>query len=95
MKICRVDFKTYAETHDYATPTDTVAERPKEAIFLGDTKNFQRSYKFLSLSTGQIITRKQFTSLPMPQSVIKKWKIWPSRITTKKILFSLTETGTL
>ena len=37
---CRVEFETYAETHDYATTTNTVAELPKEAIFLGDTKNF-------------------------------------------------------
>ena len=49
-----------------------MAERSKEAIFLGATKNFQRSCKFLGLRTGQIITRKQFTSLPMPQYVIKK-----------------------
>ena len=55
-----VEFETYAETHDYATPTNTVAERPKEAIFLGDTKKFQRSYKFLSLRTGQRITRNFF-----------------------------------
>ena len=95
IKKCRVEFDTYAETHDYATPTNTVAERPKEAIFLGATRKFQRSCKFLSLRTGQRITRKKFTSQPMPQSVIKKWKIWPPRITTKKILCSLTETGTL
>ena len=93
MKIYRVEFETYADTRDYATTTNTVAERPKEAIFLGDTKNFQRSYKFLSLRKGQIITRKQFTSLPMPQSVIKKWNICPSRKTTKKTFCSLTETG--
>ena len=58
---CRVEFGTYAETHDDATPTNTVAERPKEAIFLGPTKNFTSSWKFLSLWTGQIIKRKQFT----------------------------------
>ena len=33
----RVYFGTYAETHDDATPTKTVAERSKEAIFLGPT----------------------------------------------------------
>ena len=59
MKIYRVEFETYAETHDDSNPTNTVAERPKEAIFLGATKNFQRSCKFLSLRTGQRITRKK------------------------------------
>ena len=91
IKNFRLDFETYAETHNNANPTKTVAERPKEAIFLGATKNFQRSHKFLSLRTGQIITREKFTSLPMPQSVIKKWKIWPSRKNTNKTLCSLTK----
>ena len=40
MKIFRVEFETYAENHNNATPTNTVSERPKEAIFLGATKNF-------------------------------------------------------
>ena len=48
MKNCRVEFKTYAETHDYATPTDTVAERPKEAIFLGDTKKLPAQLEVFS-----------------------------------------------
>ena len=46
--------------------------KEKKTIFLGPTKNFQRSLKFLRLSTGHIITRKQLTSLSMPQYVIKK-----------------------
>ena len=37
MKNCRVEFETYAETHDDANPTNTAAELPKEAIFLGAT----------------------------------------------------------
>ena len=59
MKNCRVEFETYAEAHDDATPTKTVAGRPKDAIFLGATKKFQRSCKFLSLRTGQRIKRKK------------------------------------
>ena len=43
MKNCRVEFEKYSETRDDANPTNTVAEQPKEAIFLGATKNFQRS----------------------------------------------------
>ena len=95
MKNCKVEFDTYAETRDDATPTNTVAERPKEAIFLGATKNFQSSCKLLCLRTRQRITRKQLTSQPMPQSVIKKWKIWPSRITTKRIIPIMICTGGL
>ena len=50
-KDCTVEFGTYAENHYDATPTKNVAEISKEAIFLGPTKNFQRSCKFLSLRT--------------------------------------------
>ena len=42
------------------------------AIYLGTTKNLQGSWKFASLRTVQIITRKQFTPIPMPIYLIKQ-----------------------
>jgi hypothetical protein len=43
------------------------------AICLGPTGNFQGSYKFLNLHTGQRITCRKWTDLrPMPQEVIKR-----------------------
>ncbi len=32
----------------------------------------QGSYKFLSLTTGKNVTRRKFTEMPMPDSVIRK-----------------------
>jgi hypothetical protein len=39
---------------------------------MGPTGNLQRSYKFLSLSTGKKVTRRKFTEMPITDSVIKK-----------------------
>ena len=64
IKNCRVEFWTSAETYDDATPTNTVAELSTEDILLGATKNFQHRYKFLSLRTGHIITRKSSHHCP-------------------------------
>ncbi len=40
------------------------------AVCLGPMGNLQGSYRFLCLETGKRITRRNFTELPMPQSVI-------------------------
>ena len=67
----RVDFGTYEETHDDAPPTNTMSEILQGSIYLGYTNKFQGVCKLISLRTGRIITRKKFTPLPMPQSIIK------------------------
>ena len=68
----RVDFVTYTDTHDDSPTTNTMAERSQGDIYLVPNKKFQGGFKFIILRTGKIITRKQFTPLPMPQSVINQ-----------------------
>jgi hypothetical protein len=41
-------------------------------ICLGPTGNFQGSYKSLNIRTGQRITCRKWTDLPMPQEVIDR-----------------------
>eukprot|EP00957_Ditylum_brightwellii_P050001 3790049-Ditylum_brightwellii.AAC.1 len=41
-------------------------------IVLGPSFNLQGGYKLLNLTTGQLINRREFTKLPMPQSVITR-----------------------
>jgi hypothetical protein len=71
-KHCQIPFGAYAEVHEDKDKTYTMDGRTHPAICLGPTANFQGSYKFLSLRTGKRITRKQFTELPMPDSVVKR-----------------------
>jgi hypothetical protein len=71
-KHCKVPFGAYVETHEENSPTNTMSERTRGAVCLGPSANFQGSYKLLCLRTGRKIVRKQFTELPMPDSVIKR-----------------------
>jgi hypothetical protein len=68
----QIPFGTYAEVHEDMDKTNTMDKRTQPAICIVPTVNFQGSYNFLSLRTGKWITRKQFTELPMPESVVKR-----------------------
>eukprot|EP00957_Ditylum_brightwellii_P164238 12504072-Ditylum_brightwellii.AAC.1 len=46
--------------------------RTTGAVTLGPSLNMQGGYKLLNLISGQIINRREFTELPMPDSVIKR-----------------------
>jgi hypothetical protein len=67
-------FGVYAESHEDAVKTKTTVARTQGKICLGPSSNFQGNYKLLALNSGRKITRKQFTELPMSDSVIKQVK---------------------
>jgi len=70
-KHCRVLPGTYCETHDEPVPSNTMTPRTHECIVYGPTGNLQGSVKFYCLTTGQILKRRSFTVMPMPDRVIK------------------------
>ncbi len=76
MKHCKSPFGTYCENHDELVPTNTTVTHSTPAIVLGPTGNLQGTYKFLSLATGKKVKRRAFTPYPMPDSVIKKVKVY-------------------
>eukprot|EP00957_Ditylum_brightwellii_P183862 14004834-Ditylum_brightwellii.AAC.1 len=49
-------------------------DRTIGAIELGPSFNLQDGYKFLNISTGKLINRRDFTELPILDSIIKKIK---------------------
>jgi hypothetical protein len=69
-KHCRALFGSYCKVHKENMPTNSIRTCGGPAICLGPTGNRQGSYFFFSLVTGQIIKRRAFTKLPMPQSFI-------------------------
>jgi Reverse transcriptase (RNA-dependent DNA polymerase) len=71
-KHCKLPFGSYVQAHEEPSPTNTQAARTVGAISLGPTGNLQGSYKFLNLRTGRLITRRTWTSLPMPDEVIAR-----------------------
>ena len=71
-KHCKWAFGEYGQTHEENNPPNSQAARAIGAICLGPTGNLQGSYKFLNLRTGQKITRRDFTPLPMPDEIIER-----------------------
>jgi hypothetical protein len=68
---CKVPFGAYCEVHVDPDIANTMEPRTRWGICLGPTGNMQGSYKFLSLSTGNKVTRRKFTERRMTDSVIR------------------------
>jgi hypothetical protein len=65
---CKVPFGAYCEVHVNPDITNTMEPRTRWEICLGPTGNMQGSYKFLSLSTGNKVTRRKFTEMLITDS---------------------------
>ena len=67
---CKLEFGDYVQTHeehDNSMATQTIG-----AIALRPTGNTQGGYFFFSLTTGRVLNRGRWTSLPMPNEVINR-----------------------
>ena len=72
-KHCRIEVGAYAQVHEETDPTnDTAKYRTTGAIALEANDNLQGGVRFLSLNTGRVIERRNFTILPIPNDVIKR-----------------------
>ena len=72
-KHCRVEVGAYVQVHDEPHPTNnTDKERTTGAIALEHNGNLQGGYKFLSLTTGRVLDRRNFTILPVTNDVIRR-----------------------
>ena len=69
-KHCKLEFGSYVQTHEQHN--NSMATRTTGAIALRPTGNAQGGHDFMSLTTGQRLTRNHWTVLPMPQDVIER-----------------------
>ena len=69
---CRCEFGQYVQTHEYEEPRNSLADRTLGAICLGPTGNRQGTYKFMSLRTGKLIKRGEWTEVPITDEVVKR-----------------------
>lgn len=60
----------YVQVHEDDMVTNTMKSRTVGCLSLGPTGNVQGGYKFLSLTSWKVITRKSWTPMPMPAEVI-------------------------
>ena len=67
---CKLVFGDYIQTHE--KHDNSMATRTIGAIALHPTGNTQGGYFFFSLSTGRVLNRGRWTSLPMPNEVIDR-----------------------
>jgi hypothetical protein len=78
-KHCQLEFGFYVQTHE--EHDNSMGARTTGAIALRPTGNAQGRYYFLSLLSGQRLTRNRWTDLPMPQDVIDRVHVlaWRSK----------------
>ena len=67
---CKLEFGDYVQTHE--EHDNSMAARTIGAIALRPTGNAQGGYFFFSLTTGCVLNRGRWTSLPMPNEVIDR-----------------------
>ena len=63
---------TYYEVHDEPSPSNSTESRTHEGIALGPTRNLQVNIKFYCLNTSWVLKRRNFTPIPLPNSIIGK-----------------------
>ena len=61
----------YCQVHEEETPRNSQAERTQGAIALGPSGNIQGGYKFLSLSSGKKITRRNWEVIAITDPIVK------------------------
>ena len=69
---CRLEFGEYVQTHE--EHDNLLNPRTIGALALRPTGNVQGGYFFFSLTTGKVINRMRWTTIPMPKEVVDRVK---------------------
>ena len=80
-KHCRIEIGAYAQIYNEPAPTNTMTPRTDGAICLGPVGNPQGSVRFLNLTTGKEVVRRQFTVLPITREVKPVKMSWDTTMT--------------
>ncbi|KAI2501302.1 Reverse transcriptase (RNA-dependent DNA polymerase) [Fragilaria crotonensis] len=67
-----LEFGSYVQVFEDNSPTNTTRARSLGAIALTPTGNAQGDYHFLSLASGALISRHQWTAVPMTDATIAR-----------------------
>ncbi len=68
----RIEFGAYVQVFEDNSPSNTLRARSLDAIALTPTGNAQGDYHFLSLATGNRLSRHSWTALPMTDTAIAR-----------------------
>lgn len=76
---CQLEFGDYVQANEDDTRTNTMNARTFPAICLGPVGNIQASYYFMSLLTFEVVRRRSWVKMPLPNEVIDKINAKSSR----------------
>ena len=93
-KHCSTPFGTYVQAHNENNPTNTMAPRALDCIYLRPVYNQQGGHELLDLHTKRIITRRHITPVPITPSIIASVEQMANDDNMHGIKF-LTHTGTI
>ena len=65
-------FGTYCQVHEEDSPRNSMAARTQGAISMGPSKNKQGGQVFFNLTAAKVISRRSWTVIPMPSTVIAR-----------------------
>ena len=70
-KHCSTPFGTFVQAHNENNPTNTMAPRALDCIYLRPVYSQQGGHELLDLATKRIITRRRITVLPITPTIIR------------------------
>jgi hypothetical protein len=65
-----LEFGEYVQVFEDNTPSNNTNSRTTGGIAMNPTTSSQGGYNFMSLNTGESLSRKQWTKVPMPEWVV-------------------------
>ena len=68
---CSIPFGTYVQAHNENNPTNTMATRALDCIYLRPIYNQQGGHELLDLATKRVITRRKVTHIPIAPTIIQ------------------------
>lgn len=69
---CELEFGDYVQANEDDTRTNTMNARTFPALCLGPVGNIQASYYFMNLLTFEVVRRRSWVKMPLPNEVIDK-----------------------
>lgn len=69
---CKLEFGEYVQANEENTIKNSMQSRTFPAICLGPVGNIQGSYYFLNLNTWEVVKRRGWMKLPLPNDIIQK-----------------------
>jgi hypothetical protein len=70
-KHCQVPFGAYVQANQENNPTNTLAPRTINAIYLRPMTNIQGGHELMTIHTGQVITRNTVWERPVTDLLIR------------------------